>query len=190
MHRKPLLALLAKFNSTDGLEARAHREIEEFVQSNSDCFTRSLQIGHITGSAWLVDRSGTRVLLTHHRKLGKWLQLGGHCDGNPDVLDVALREAREESGIADIVPVSRAIFDLDVHLIPARSGEPQHYHYDVRFLLRVETDDTFRVSPESSALAWVGKADLPKMPVDESVLRMYRKWTQRGNLNEECRIRN
>jgi len=147
-----------------------------FVRGHTDCFERSLTIGHITGSAWVLNSDGTRALLTHHRKLRKWVQLGGHADGNTDILQVALIEAREESGNPGIEPVSREIFDVDVHLIPARTGEPAHYHHDVRFLFQVKGDDSFQASDESLQLAWVSAAELPRMVVDESVLRMYRKW--------------
>src|SRR5437773_8684321 len=112
--------------------------LRQFVEANVDCFERSLQIGHITGSAWIVDRDRTHALLTRHRKLNKWLQLGGHADGDPDILRVALREAREESNLDAIRPVSEAIFDVDIHLIPERAGEPEHLHYDVRFLLEAD----------------------------------------------------
>ena len=106
----------------------------------SGCTTRPMpracfDDGHITGSAWVVDPAGSRLLLTHHRKLGKWLQLGGHSDGEPDTLAVALREAREESGLR-VRPISNAVLDIDIHTIPALKGEPAHLHYDVRFALR------------------------------------------------------
>src|SRR5215510_11521790 len=94
--------------------------LRQFVAANPNCFERSLQIGHVTGSAWIVDLDRTHALLTHHRKLNKWLQLGGHADGDPDILRVALREAREESNLDAIRPVSENIFDVDIHVIPAR----------------------------------------------------------------------
>ncbi len=105
---------------------------EAFIDSHPDCFERSCQVGHITGSAWIVNRAGDRVLLTHHRKLGRWLQPGGHSDGDPDTLEVALREAREESGL-DVRALDEAIFDLDVHLIPARGHEPAHLKHPLIF---------------------------------------------------------
>ena len=82
--------------------------------------------------------AGDRVLLAHHRKLGRWLQPGGHSDGDPDTLAVALREAREESGL-DVQALDDAIFDLDLHRIPARDREPAHLHFDVRSPFRPST---------------------------------------------------
>lgn len=176
MHRETLLEHLHRYRPADAAEDAARARMIEFVSAHPRCFERSLSIGHITGSAWLLDRSGERALLTFHRKLGSWLQLGGHADGNPEVLDVALREAREESGIEEIVPVHNDIFDVDVHPIPARGSEPAHHHYDVRFLLQVTGRDDFAISEESVALKWVSPDELATLEVDESVRRMGRKW--------------
>ena len=131
--------------------------------------------GHVTGSAWIVDQAGERTQLTHHRKLNMWIQLGGHSDGDPNSLNVALREANEESGLT-VNPVAESIFDLDIHLIPARKSEPAHYHYDVRYIL-VADSDAFTVSEESLDLAWVSPKELPTLTDEESMLRMLAKWT-------------
>ena len=117
------------------------------------------------------------MLLTHHRKLGRWLQPGGHSDGEADTLAVALREAEEESGLP-VRAHDDAIFDLDVHPIPALPGEPAHYHFDVRFLVRAE-HDRFRISAESHALKWVPAEGLGALTNEESVLRMAQKWLAR-----------
>ena len=179
VHREGLLEQLNRYGATDGAECVSRRRIVDFVKRHSDCFDRSLSVGHITGSAWLLDPTGERALLTFHRKLGMWLQLGGHADGNPNVLEVALREAREESGLEAIVPVTPEIFDVDVHPIPAYGGEPAHDHYDVRFLLQASDSDRLVVSDESIALNWVSPDELASLPVDESVRRMSRKWLAR-----------
>ena len=178
MHRNALKARLAAYRVRWQDERATVARFETFIDSHHDCFERSCSVGHITGSAWIVDRTGERVLLTHHRKLRRWLQLGGHSDGNPDTLAVALREAREESGL-EVQILDETIFDLDVHLIPARSPEPAHYHFDVRFL--VQTLDTkFRVSDESHALAWVPAERVDAFTHQESILRMARKWLDRA----------
>ncbi len=150
-----------------------------FIASTPDCFKRTHAAGHMTGSAWLINPSGDKVLLTLHRKLQRWMQTGGHADGDPDTLRVALREAEEESGISGIQPVSADIFDIDIHLIPARpaTGEPAHYHYDVRYLLRAP-HESFIVSDESDALAWWSETDFNTRTaeLDESVQRMARQY--------------
>lgn len=147
----------------------------DFVEREPSCFERSTTEGHVTGSAWLVDPTGTRVLLTHHAKLNAWLQLGGHADGETDVLKVAFTEAREESGISDIVAVTTEILDVDIHLIPARKTDAEHFHYDVRYALRaLHTDHV--VSAESHDLAWVDVNDISTHTTEHSMLRMARKW--------------
>jgi len=178
--RAPLLDLLARYLSAAPEAEPTVRLFREFAAAHSDCLERSCAPGHFTGSAWLVDRTGGRVLLTHHRKLNKWLQLGGHADGDGDLARVALREAEEESGLNDLV-VDPAIFDLDRHMIPARGSEPAHWHYDVRFVVRTTGSEEFSVTHESNALAWREIAQIAAdASFDESVRRMARKWTQRS----------
>jgi 8-oxo-dGTP pyrophosphatase MutT (NUDIX family) len=175
MHRAPFLALLENYAARHPEEAACCTRYLDFVKTYPDCFERSLQIGHITAAAWILDRSGSRVLLTHHRKLDRWLQLGGHVDGDPDVLAGAAREALEESGIGSLQPDSGEIFDLDIHPIPARGEEPQHLHYDARFLFRATGDEEFTVSEESHDLAWVPLDQIGDFTKEGSILRMVAK---------------
>lgn len=175
MHRRDLQEKLAKHQPFDAAEAEALATIQAFVAANPLCFGRQLSIGHVTGSAWIVDPARTQAVLTHHRKLDMWLQLGGHCDGESDTLAAAWREAREESGLRSVKPVTDAIFDIDVHQIPARKTEVAHYHHDVRYLFEADPAEPLVVSAESKALAWVPFTDLERMGVDASVLRMLAK---------------
>jgi 8-oxo-dGTP pyrophosphatase MutT (NUDIX family) len=150
-----------------------------FLDSHVEVFQRRHRVGHFTGSAWLVSADGMRVLLTHHRKLDRWLQLGGHADGDADLARVALREAEEESGLTGL-SVEPEIFDLDRHRIPARKDEPEHWHYDVRYVVRSGPDEQFVVSPESHDLAWREVSALPDDPeIDASIRRMARAWLAR-----------
>ncbi|WP_109125639.1 NUDIX hydrolase [Dyella sp. C11] len=143
-------------------------------------FFREALEGHFTGSAWLVSADGQRVLLTHHRKLDRWLQLGGHADGDNDLASVALREAEEESGLTGL-SVDAEPFDLDRHRIPARANEPEHWHYDVRYVVRAGASEAFEVSEESHALAWRSIREIADDPAsDESLRRMAAKWLQRA----------
>lgn len=176
MHRQNVLTLLEDYKPTDRVEESSRQRIIEFVKVHSDCFERSCIPGHITGSAWLINRQGSHVLLTHHGKLHMWLQLGGHCDGQSNVLDVSLREAQEESGIHAIEPVSGGIFDVDVHLIPERPGEPAHFHYDISFLMRVTDDSPYVMSDESNALQWFDQNPATFPSSELSMRRMFDKW--------------
>lgn len=179
MKRNSLLQLLHNYHPTAPEEVVFKQQMIEFIHEHADCFERSLAIGHITASAWIVSKNGAKALLMHHTKLDKWFQLGGHCDGNPDVLEVAVKEAQEESGIMGIAPVASEIFDIDIHLIPANSrGEKAHYHYDVRFLLRVTSGEEIVQNRESKELRWITK-DPASLPTRQpSILRMFNKWLQ------------
>ncbi|MGN2249996.1 NUDIX hydrolase [Frateuria sp. GZRe14] len=150
-----------------------------FLASADEVFERSHPPGHFTGSAWLVSADGERVLLTHHRKLGRWLQLGGHADGDRDLARVALREAEEESGLGNLV-VEPEIFDLDRHLIPARGEVPAHWHFDVRYVVRATGSEAFAVSEESLDLAWRSIRTIAQDPqADASLRRMAQRWLAR-----------
>jgi 8-oxo-dGTP pyrophosphatase MutT (NUDIX family) len=185
VHRKPLLELLDRYAERHPDEAACVARIRALVRARADCFERRCLPGHVTGSAFVVSADRRRVLLVHHRKLDRWLQPGGHADGESDVARVALREAEEETGLAGLTflgpdgapdPQAPVPFDLDVHEIPARPGEPAHEHHDVRFLLAAAPGaEAARTSEESHEVRWVPLAEVPALGVDESVLRMARK---------------
>ncbi len=181
MHREPLLRLLNRFLAVHPGDRARLAPMLDFVRSHADCFSRSCPEGHVTGSAWILSPDHRSVLLTHHRKLDRWLQLGGHTDGDTDVFRAALREAREESGMQSFhalpdVPDPLPL-DVDVHEIPARGAEPAHLHFDVRFLL-VAGPEPFVVSWESHDLRWVERARLDDLVDEESLLRMERRAEQ------------
>ncbi|PWK28367.1 8-oxo-dGTP pyrophosphatase MutT (NUDIX family) [Arcicella aurantiaca] len=175
MHRNQLIDLLKKHQPFNKQETIFTEQITTFVNENPDCFERSLLIGHVTGSAWIVDKSRQFTLLTHHRKLDKWFQTGGHCDGDADVLNVALKEAQEETGLSDIQVISSDIFDIDIHEIPERKGVPAHLHYDVRFLLEADINEPLTISSESTDLAWVAISEVQKLNDSDSIMRMVLK---------------
>ncbi|HYP18044.1 MAG TPA: NUDIX hydrolase [Opitutus sp.] len=175
--RESVVGLLRKHaaRQLEAHEAAMVKETIRFVERHEDCLLRSCVPGHLTGSAWIVDAMRSRTLLTHHRKLDKWLQLGGHADGDPDLVAVALREAREESGLSALKVVSGEIFDFDRHWIPERKGEPAHYHYDLRFLIEADPGEPLVVTSESKDLAWVDLAEVARLNPEESMARMVRK---------------
>jgi 8-oxo-dGTP pyrophosphatase MutT (NUDIX family) len=174
MHRLKLLRELEDYSSSCFITPEEHATLGrfvDFVNENPICFERSCR-GHVTASCWLVNHDYTKVLLTHHRKLKTWLQLGGHADGNPNCSEVALKEAQEESGIENITFVTPAIFDIDIHPIPS----PCEYHYDVRYLLQAPVDALYTVSGESLDLAWVDFKDMSRYSTERSVMRMNEKF--------------
>ena len=145
-----------------------------FVESDSTSAERSNSYGHLTGSAWVVNKARTKALLLHHRKLDRWMQTGGHADGEFDLLSVALREAREESGLTRIEPVSSEVFDVDIHEIPPFKDIPAHFHFDVRFLLEGDEAEPLSQNEESNAVAWIALDDIASYTNEESVVRMAR----------------
>ncbi len=181
MSLQALSAAFALYGEAAPEEGDTARCFSEFLASREPVFERRHAPGHFTGSAWLVSADGARVLLTHHRKLDRWLQPGGHADGDADLARVALREAGEESGLLDL-QVEPVIFDLDRHRIPARASEPEHWHYDVRHVVRATRGEAFVVGDESHALAWRVVVDVVgDETLDPSLRRMARKWLARGS---------
>ena len=176
--RQIILDLLGAYRPVDEQDQNQAHQITEFIQSHPDCFERSHSQGHITGSAWVVDESHRKVFLTHHKKLNKWLQLGGHADGNPDILSVALREAKEESGLENIRALPIGIFDVDIHLIPPISQEPAHFHYDIRFAFEALGSQNPKASAESHQVAWIDLERLSDVTSEEALQRMNRKWKE------------
>lgn len=160
-------------------EAATVAQFEDFLRTHADAFERSNQSGHFTGSAWLISADGMRVLLMHHRKLDRWLQPGGHADGDVDLERVALREAREETGITSL-QLEYGIFDIDRHRIAARASEREHWHYDVRYVVRAGADERFVANAESRGLAWRPVVEVAEDgSLDASLRRMAGKWMSR-----------
>jgi 8-oxo-dGTP pyrophosphatase MutT (NUDIX family) len=130
--------LLSQYAPFDEIETAMAAHFTRFLERwSTPAFAHGLagdeaERGHVTGSAWIVNHDGSKVVLLHHAKLGIWVQPGGHCDGETDVAQVALREAREETGL-EVSLLDEAIFDVDVHRIPEYWNTPEHFHFDIRF---------------------------------------------------------
>lgn len=164
-----LVAEVLAYEPFDALEAESRQALIDLLGSGDAVFSRDHFVpGHVTASCYIVDGAG-RLLLHHHRRLGRWLQMGGHLEGDEVPIAAALREAEEESGLDRLELVVDGIFDLDVHGIPAGKGEPEHRHFDVRYLARTAAPERVTIdAAESSDIAWI---DLGRAA---------------GLLNEEC----
>ncbi|WNH51853.1 NUDIX hydrolase [Stenotrophomonas oahuensis] len=179
-----LRAQLADYARRHPEHAALADEFSTLLDDAENPFLRSRLAGHFTGSAWLVSADGERILLTHHRKLDRWLQLGGHADGERDLAKVALTEAEEESGLGGLVLEDGVLFDIDKHWIPERKDVPGHWHYDARYVVRALGSEAFVVSEESLALAWRTVAEVAAEAIatpdgDQSLPRMAKRWLAR-----------
>lgn len=176
----PIEAALADAFACFGARYPAQRAVADafiaLLGDAEDPFERARLAGHFTASALVVSGDGRRTLLTHHRKLGLWLQPGGHADGDRNLARVALRETEEETGLVGVT-VRPDIFDLDRHWIPDHREVPGHWHCDVRYVVRAGDDESYVVSEESHALAWRAIADVADGDAyDASLRRMARRW--------------
>lgn len=181
MYRNTLLNLLNNYYPENIKEQEYKEKMITFIENNPNCFDRSNSKGHITASAWVINRDQNKVLLMLHKKLNLWLQLGGHADGESNVRLVALKEAQEESGIKQMHFIDDEIFDIDIHKIPAHKDIPEHLHYDIRFILETEHENVIQ-NNESIALKWFTKNEEEFPNKSESMMRMFFKWQAKFSL--------
>ncbi|MFZ2586839.1 MAG: NUDIX hydrolase [Alphaproteobacteria bacterium] len=157
--------LIEKLNAytgfTDEYEHISKIMTLEYLRHHSRAFWRDEFVpGHLTSSAWIVNPSRTKVLMMYHKYIQKWLQFGGHADGNPNLVEVALKEASEETGL-DIslfeVLMNEAIFDVAIVPVPAnpKKNEPDHVHFDIRFLLELDDAIPLPENPEGLDVRWL-----------------------------------
>lgn len=166
--------LLYTYQPTDSVQQQEKQGILDFIGEHPDCLYRSCLSGHLTASALVIAEDGKRFLLHLHRKLGRWLQFGGHCDGDGNLVHVAWREAVEESGIGNLA-IAPEIVDVDIHRIPTHETVPEHLHLDVRFLVHAPTGAVPRISEESDEIRWFSPGELASIHTDESVERLVGK---------------
>ena len=162
----------------DHAEASAKAHTLAFIQAYPNCLHRSCLYGHLTASAWILSSDLQAAVLLHHKKLDRWFQPGGHVDGNPNLLESALREAAEETGlqVSDFNLASRAIFDIDAHTIPARPNEPKHTHFDIRYALTVDYQE-LPGNAESHAVRFVNLDQVRLFNNTSSMVRLVKKTT-------------
>ena len=180
MHRQDLLGYLQQHQTRFMDEAAYVRRAVEYIENNPDCFEREHEPIHVTGSAWVVNPERNLVLLVHHGKLHDWYQPGGHADGDPDVLRVAMRETQEESGVDEshIHLLLPEVFDVDIHMIPATPKDPVHGHIDIRFLLEIDDVHDVPGSDESHEVKWVPLQQVSAYNNNRSTYRMVEKTRQ------------
>ena len=176
MSRENIIQELLHYNSFNPEEEDFRLRFLQLLRNEPDCFHRHLAHGHITASALILNPEADKVLLLHHRKLNRWLQPGGHADGEENAALVAEKEAREETGLKHFHLLQQEIYDLDIHLIPERKNEAAHFHYDIRYVFQADPQEALEQNNESKALAWVPLAEVHHLAGnDESISRMLRK---------------
>ncbi len=160
----------------DHAEASAKAQTLAFMRAHPDCLNRTCLKGHLTASAWILTPDFQEVIMLHHKKLDRWFQPGGHVDGNPDLLESAMREAAEETGLemSDFHPLSRGIFDIDAHTIPTRDLEPKHTHFDIRYALTINKQ-RLPGNAESHDVRFVGLDEVQLFNNTASVVRLLNK---------------
>lgn len=172
---------IEKYCPCNEQEQRDKAVILAFLDKNEDAFFRSNLVAHMTASAWIVNPERTKTLMVYHNIYDSWSWTGGHADGETDLLSVALREAREETGIAHVRPVSPEIFSLEVLTVDGheKRGEyvPSHLHMNVTYLLETEESDTLRICrEENSGVAWFALEDALRASTEPwFVERIYKK---------------
>jgi 8-oxo-dGTP pyrophosphatase MutT (NUDIX family) len=173
---RDLVDELDAYAPADEREAAMRERVVAFIAAHGlRAFERANTSGHVTASAWIVAPDRASVVLLHHRKLDRWLQLGGHVDGDPDVRRGAQREAREESGLRTLRPLGERIYDIDVHRVPARGEEPEHDHYDLRMAYEADPRESLVRNDESHDVRWIPLTEIEHYAIDESVRRLVRK---------------
>ena len=173
---KNLIQHLEQYNPDNSNELDFKKQMLLLLEEHGYfSFSRENTSGHFTASAWIIDSTYSHVLLLHHQKLDKWLQPGGHADGETALEKVALKEAEEETGVLKLQFLSDTIFDLDIHTIPERKNEAEHLHYDVRFAFLCKDKEAVTINHESKAFKWVPLKDIQVFTQNESILRMARK---------------
>ncbi len=189
MHRQELIQLLRQHQTRFIEEAAYVTRAIRYIEQHVDCFYRDLLPMHVTGSTWVINPSCDYVLMLHHKKLDRWFQPGGHADGQADILQAALRETAEETGLeaAHIQLLGDDIFDVDIHSIPAMHGEPQHEHIDVRFLVEIDEHLPIPGSDESHDVLWVHLYDVAHFNHNRSTHRMVQKTRQLRNITTQAR---
>jgi len=176
MDRNALLSALQLYKTSFAEERVFIPRFKSLLTNFENCYKRTLFSGHMTGSAWIVDRKGQAALLVHHKKLNRWLQPGGHADGEENIMYVASKEAEEETGLKSLKLHSPKIFDIDIHVIPARKNVVAHFHHDIRFLFVADHQEDYVVSDESNELSWISLKNIRNYAAENiSIHRMASK---------------
>ena len=188
--RKKLIEKIENYKPFNEQEERDKPLILDWIRNNENAFTRENTIAHITASAWVVNKDRSKVLMVYHNIYNSWSWLGGHADGETDLLSVALREVREEAGISNVHPVSEEIFSLEALTVDGhiKKGKyvSSHLHLNITYLVEADSDEALFVKPdENSGVAWFTPEEaLRKSTEPWFVANVYSKLIKKAELSE------
>lgn len=170
------MEILKQFTPLSEEEKQYKNKMLQLYESKGEkAFSRNNLEAHFTASAWIINSITQEILLLHHKKLNKWLQPGGHADGEKDLEKVARKEVYEETGLKNLQLISKKVYDIDIHLIPENKGIPEHYHYDVRFAYFCERKEETKINSESNDFQWIKIKQVASLTQEPSILRMVEK---------------
>ena len=188
--RKKLIEKIENYKPFNEQEERDKPLILDWIRNNENAFTRENTIAHITASAWVVNKDRSKVLMVYHNIYNSWSWLGGHADGETDLLSVALREVREEAGISNVHPVSEEIFSLEALTVDGhiKKGKyvSSHLHLNITYLVEADSDEALFVKPdENSGVAWFTPEEALKKSTEPwFVANVYSKLIKKAELSE------
>lgn len=188
--RKKLIEKIENYKPFNEQEERDKPLILDWIRNNENAFTRENTIAHITASAWVVNKDRSNVLMVYHNIYNSWSWLGGHADGETDLLSVALREVREKAGISNVQPVSEEIFSLEALTVDGhiKKGKyvSSHLHLNITYLVEADSDEALFVKPdENSGVAWFTPEEALKKSTEPwFVANVYSKLIKKAELSE------
>ena len=179
--KENIIYQLEKYKPWNEQEAKDKEIIISMLNMHSDLYERSNLIAHMTASAWVINQTYTKVLMAYHKLYNSWAWLGGHADGNKNLLDVALKEVKEESGLENIYPLSEEIYSLEVLAVNGHEKKnvyiPSHLHLNITYIVGANDKDKLRINEaENTAIAWFEREEAIKMSTEPWLQkRIYRK---------------
>jgi 8-oxo-dGTP pyrophosphatase MutT (NUDIX family) len=172
--RHPVLQLPREYRPDDPAEMADVERASALAEGRDDPWSRSRPL-HLTASALIVHPDSGRVLLRWHQRQQSWLQVGGHGDpGERDALEIALREAAEETGLADLVPwPDGALRQVVIVSVPAGGTEPAHEHADLRFLLATQSPEAITAESPDAPLRWLALPQARELTAEDNLRELF-----------------
>ena len=175
LSQKPILTeVVMRYQGRYGEDKEA-AAILEFINSTDNLFGRDSQTGHITCGAWILDDTLSKVILVHHRTLQSWIQPGGHIEPMETPFEGAWREALEETGLDELIPFSKDLFNLSVHLFPPGKDGKTHFHYDFRYLFVASNTSRIHATDETDGVRWVPLDQIRDYTAEATIVAMGEK---------------